>query len=445
MSESIAIEHHLSIPNKLTKAMPFIICSLASLFYVYEFFLRVLPAAITQELMRDFSMNARTLGFVSVFFFYTYSIMQIPAGLLLDRFGPRIILSLSMLICTVAAFLFGSTHSIPMLGLSRAMVGFASSFAFIGALLLASRWFPAKYFALITGFVQLMGCIGAIVSGTPLTLLANHIGWRPSLHWAGITGLVLTVLFWVVLRDHPKTPNTREVETKEIASEQIHNELTRLRTVLKNSQTWLIGLSGFCCWTTISAFPALWGVPFLMAKYHTTASVATTGTAVLWIGFAIASPLAGWWSNKIQSRRIPLIVTSAVSLISGLGVIYLHQPPWWLMCTLLFFFGAAVSGQSVTFGLIQDIHPPAVVGTAIGFNNMALVSCAVIVQPLIGVLLSTFWTGQMQNGAPLYSVACYEKALTVIPVAAFIGLLNTIFFLKETGCRAKFEVSSSNL
>lgn len=425
--------------EKFTKAMPYIICSLASLFYVYEFFLRIVPAAITHELMRDFSMDASKLGFVSAFFFYAYTMMQLPAGLLLDRFGPRIILSVSMLICTASAFLFGSTHSAHMLALSRAMVGFASAFAFIGALLLAGRWFPPRYYALIAGLVQLMGCVGAIVSGTPVTFLANHIGWRPALHWAGAAGLVISILFWFILKDHPQQAHITEFEHHEPPSEQVHNELSRLHTILKHPQTWLVGISAFSSWAPVSGFAALWGVPFLMAEYHTTATAAAAATASMWIGIAVASPLVGWWSDAIHSRRTPLIITSLIALFASLGIIYLNQPAWWLMYLMLFLLGSSAGAQVVSFGVVQDIHPPSVAGTAVSFNNMSVVLSAVVLQPTIGFILHACWAGGMLNGAPIYKIACYQKAFIAIPIAASLGLINALFFIKETHCKPQFN------
>lgn len=424
------------IKSKRWRCLPYVICSLSSLFYVYDFFVRVAPSAITHELMRDFHMDAKALGIMSAFFFYAYTPMQIPAGLLYDRFGPRILMTLMMAVCSLGAMIFGCTHSIEMLSLARFLIGFASAFAFVGALILAARWFPPKYFALITGLVQVMGCLGAIVGEAPVALVTPLVGWRNTfLYTAGI-GAVITVLFWLILRDRP---------SEDTASNVVHvpasNEFTRLWIVCKNPQTWWAGLCGFACWAPITAFAELWGVPFLQAKYHVSAAIAAGSVSVVWIGIAIGSPVIGWWSDVIRSRRIPLVVCNLIGLIAALSVIYLPTPNWWIMYVLLFLYGVAASAQAITFGVVQDNNPPNVAGTALGFNNMAVIFGGLVVQPVIGILLKSSWAGEMLHGAPVYSLANYLTAFSLIPLCSVLGIIISIFFLKETHCKVCYGQS----
>lgn len=427
-----------AIKNKQSKSkrwryLPYVICSLSSLFYVYDFFVRVAPSAITHELMRDFHMDAKALGIMSAFFFYAYTPMQIPAGLLYDRFGPRILMTLMMALCSLGAVIFGSTHSVEMLSLARFMIGFASAFAFVGSLILAARWFPPKYFALITGLVQVMGCLGAIVGEAPVALVTPLIGWRNTFLYTAAIGAVITVLFWLILRDGP---------TEETISHVVHvpakNEFTRLWTVCKNPQTWWAGLCGFACWAPITAFAELWGVPFLQAKYHVSSAIAAGSVSVVWIGIAVGSPVIGWWSDAIRSRRIPLVICNLIGFIAALSVIYLPTPNWWIMYVFLFMYGVAASAQAITFGVVQDNNPPSVAGTALGFNNMAVIFGGLVVQPVIGILLKSSWTGEMLHGAPVYSAANYLTAFSIIPLCSVLGIIVSIFFLKETHCEASY-------
>ena len=429
--------------HRVCKVLPFVICFLASFFYVYEFFLRVVPSAITHELMRDFNINAGQLSFMSAFFYYAYTPMQVPAGILLDRFGARKLLSISMLLCGLGAILFGFTTRNYMFVVSRFAIGFASSFAFVGALVLAARWFPPKYFALITGLIQLMGCIGAIAGEAPVAILTNYIGWQQLMIWSGVVGIVIAVLFWLIIRNGPnKIDSHAHLEFNEKASglwQNLSNELNRLLYVCKNSQTWLVGICSFCCWAPVVIFASLWGISFLMVDYNISATAASVGSTFVWLGLGITSPIIGWWSNAIQSRRIPLIISFLVAIVTSLVVIYIPHPSWILMNFMLFFFGAAASAQSITFGLVQDNNPISVEGTAMGFNNMAIIFGGVVMQPMTGWLLNLCWSGKMVNGAPFYSMACYEKALVLIPICGVVGLITAIFFLKETHCRPQFS------
>ena len=243
-----------------------------------------------------------------------------------------------------------------------------------------------------------------------------------------------------MVRNSPE--DTRgKIKAPKIPDHQVHNEWTRLRTICKHPQTWWIAVAGFACWAPISTFATLWGIPFLMTVYHTTATIAAHGVTFVWIGISIGGPLMGWWSGKIHSRRIPLLVAAVTALIASLGIIYLPKPNWWIMDTLLFFFGVAAAAQAVTFGLVKDIHPSSVVGTAMGFNNMAVVLGGVILQPLIGIILHAVWQGNALHGAPIYLVSSYQKAFVLIPLCAVIGLINILFFVKETHCQHQFKTS----
>lgn len=431
--------------NKLSRAnyskasfLPFLVCGVGGFFYVYEFFLRVMPSAMTDDLMRSFHINAGGLGILSAFFYYGYTPMQIPAGLLLDRFGPRLLLTLSMAVCALGALAFGLTNSAIVASMARLFIGLVSAFAFVGALVLASRWFAAKYFALIVGLIQLMGCVGAIVGEAPVALIVQEIGWRSTMFWSAAVGGVFAILFWLIIRDNPESA----VHVSSATSASKMNELSRLKSVLKNPQTWAIGLYAFSCWAPISIFADLWGIPYLKIFYQTSVATAAVGVAVVWIGIAVVGPIIGWWSNKIGNRRLPLLICSIFGLLSSIVILYIPNLSWSFMYIALFLFGAAASAQSVTFGVVQDNNPLSVAGTAVGFNNMAVILGGVLFQPLVGLLLNLRWDGNSVNGIPVYTLENYRSALILLPICSVIGILASLFLVKETYCKPQYEDSN---
>lgn len=416
--------------------LPFLVCGVATFFYVYEFFLRVMPSAMTDELMRSFSIDARGLGIMSAFFYYGYTPMQIPAGLLLDRFGPRVLLTFSMIVCAIGALLFGMTDSVVIASLSRLFIGLVSAFAFVGALVLASRWFHAKYFALIVGLIQLMGCIGAIVGEAPVAIIVQSIGWRSTMYWSAAIGGVFAILFWLIIKDSP----TSEIQKNNQPQSSNLNEIQRLARVFKNPQTWWVGLYAFSCWAPIAIFADLWGIPYLKIFYQTTSAKAAMAIAIVWIGIAIGGPIVGWWSNRILNRRLPLLICSILGLISSLMIVYGSDLTLPLMYVALFIFGIAASSQSVTFGAVQDNNPPSVAGTAVGFNNMAVILGGVLFQPLVGFILNARWDGAMMNGLPSYSLGDYRSALILLPLCSILGIITSIFLVKETHCKPQYNL-----
>jgi sugar phosphate permease len=411
------------------------ICTLAATFSLYEFILQVSPAVMTGELMRDLNLNAASLGTMAAFYFYSYTPMQLPAGLLYDRFGPRRLLTLATLICAIGALLFGTTLSVFMASLGRLFMGIGSAFSFIGALLLISRWFPTHYFALLAGLVQSMSSVGAIVGQAPLAAAINYLGWRCTLNSLCGIGIILALIIWAIVRDSPETVSRQQ----KFQSSPSKGELRRLQHVCQNRQTWLIALYSFAIWAPITAFAALWGIPFLVANYGISTTSASEACAMIWLGTAIGSPLIGWLSDKMQSRSIPLSFSAFLGTISLTLVIYAaHLSLVWLY-VVLFIFGLAASGQALAFGIVKDNNPSSVVGTAIGFNNMAVVAGGALFQPLIGILLDYHWDGITQNGSPLYTVSDYQKALLILPVCYVLALIVSQFFLRETHCKPQFS------
>lgn len=427
------VTNEMSFTKTRSRALPYVICALAAMFYLYEFTLQVSPAVMTSELMRDFGLNAAGLGAMAAFYYYAYTPMQLPAGLLYDRFGPRRLITIAVLVCASGAFFFGLTNSAALASAGRFLMGIGSAFSFIGALLLISRWFPAKYFALLAGVVQLMSSIGAIMGEMPLAAAVAAWGWRHTIMSISLFGILLSLAVWLVVRDRPEKPV--DPNSDNLTAGAVHiGELKRLRDVCGNKQTWLTALYSFSVWAPIAAFAALWGVPFLVAAYGISTPVASASCSMIWLGIGIVSPLIGWWSDKIGRRRTPLIVCSLTGIVAMMGIVYLPHLPLPALYVFLFLLGAAAAGQSLSFAVVKDNNAPHVVGTAIGFNNMATVAGGALFQPLIGILLHLNWHGVTHGGAPVYSATDYRFSLFVLPLCYLSAALISILWLRETNC-----------
>jgi MFS family permease len=421
----------LSLAKQKPTLLAAIICILASCFYMYEFILQVSPAVMTNQLINDLGLNAITLGTMAAFYYYSYTPMQLPAGFLFDRFGPRRLLTVAVLTCAVGAFLFGSTSNIATASAGRFMMGMGSAFSFIGTLVLISRWFPSRYFAFLTGLVELMSCIGAILGETPLTIAVGHWGWRLTILILGVIGTILALLIWLIVRDSP------EVVSKGHKFQRTSKKsiLQSFHQVAANSQTWFIALYSFMVWAPITAFAALWGVPFLVVAYGISTKAASAACTMIWLAIGVGCPLLGWWSDKVNLRGMPLKFAASLGIIGLIPVIYVpHLPLFWLY-SCLFLFGLAASGQSLAFGVVKDNNHSSVAGTAMGINNMATVAGGALFQPVIGIFLHLSWNGTYHNGSPFYSVEAYRKAFILLPFCYLIALLIGKFLIRETHCQ----------
>jgi sugar phosphate permease len=413
--------------KRLYKILPFIVCGAASLFYVYDYFIQVAPSVMAQQLMHDFAITASGLGILGSCFYYSYTIMQIPAGMMLDRVGARKLLTFAVFISACGVTLFGVTHSFALAGFARFLIGFGSAFSFIGALFLVSRWFAHRHFAFIAGLIQMGGCLGSVFGLAPLALFINDFGWRHAMVVIGVCTFILTVVFWLLIRDGHPSQQAQHLT-------KFSSEWRRFKYVMRKSQVWWIALCGFLSWVPVATVGALWGTVYLMEIYGISNVQAGRMCSLFWIGLGLGSPFVGWFSYYIQKRVKPLVICFIIGILSSLVLIEATLFPAWAVGIALLLLGISASVQSLSFGIIKDVVPANVFGTASGINNMAAIIGGAIAQMSVGFMLNWLWNGYRLHGVPVYTVGNFKMAFLILPVAAFLGLLVSCFKVQETGC-----------
>jgi MFS family permease len=411
--------------NKITfKAIGIFL--LAASFYWYEMALQVAPSIMSYAIMHSLDLNAAGFGTLSACYFYAFAPMQIPAGLLYDRYGPRLLMTLALSICTIGTLIFALSNSFMMMAFGRFMMGFGSAFSFIGILLLIARWFPARYFALMAGITQGISSLGAICGEFPLAKLAVTLGWRPALIILSLIGGLLAILMGCFIRDYPIS-----------VSPLLHHPIPsvkqttqQLKSVWRHPQTTWVGLYAFGIWAPIAVFGALWSVPFLCVRYAINAVTASKAVMMIWIGIGAGSILLGWIANQINNRRWPLIASALMGVITVSTLLY-YPLPWSDIYILLFLFGFAAGGQTLSFDVIKQHHLPENMGTASGINNMAVLMGGALFQPLVGYLLVTHWDHVTYQGVPVYSLSAFQDALFILPLCFTLSLIMSLFFIKD--------------
>ena len=399
---------------------------LAASFYLYEFILQVAPSVMAQPMMQTFHVGAEGFGVISAFYFYAYAPMQLPAGLLFDRYGPRKLMTVALMLCAFGSFFFASTDSVFTASLGRFLIGIGSAFSFIGVLVLASRWFPPQYFAVLAGVAQLMSSVGAIFGEAPLAALIELVGWRTASFILAGVGFLLAILLWCLIRDYPHQPKQAPPVRR------FREEWQRLRDVCKHAYTWKTGAYAFSIWAPIALFAALWGVPYLQEKYSVDVITASTLCSMIWLGIGVGSPLLGWLSDRCRSRRLALSISSLCGLIATLIILYVPGVSLCWMYSVLFLLGFGAGGQTVSFAVVKDNNSTELVGTASGFNNLSVVLGGAIFQPLVGVLLNHSAGAQVVNGVTMYTIASYQSALSIMPCCYLASLIIALWVIKES-------------
>jgi MFS family permease len=410
--------------------LAWIVWGLSCLFYFYECLLQVSPSVMSNELMQAFSMTSQSLGILTGIYFYSYAPMQLPGGLLLDYFGPRRLLTIATFTCAASTIAFGYTDNFYTACIARLMIGFGSAFAAVGTMKLAANWFTPNRFALLTGMMVTIGMLGAIGGETPLALLIDNFGWRYSMMIMGAVGIVLTILIFLIVKD---TPNSKpETYKKEKSQEHV---IANLITLIRNKQLWLVAIYGGLMYMATPVFCGLWGVPFLMYKMHLVKATAANYISLIFIGWAIASPLWGIYSNHIGKRKPPMYVGSVGALITSCLFIYAPLNPGWLIQLLLFLFGVFSAGFLPAFAIAKELCSKQYVATGLSFMNMMNMIGIALAQPLIGMILDKMWRGEIVNQVRVYPIEAYQLSLAILPLGFLIALI-IIPKINETYCHS---------
>jgi MFS family permease len=411
--------------------MPWIVWGLACLFYFYECLLQVSPGVMSNELMRDFSVTSQTLGILSGVYFYSYAAMQLPGGVLMDYFGPHRLLTLATIVCAISTIAFGMTDNFFMACIARLMIGFGSAFAAVGTMKLAANWFPAQRFALLTGLMVTIGMLGAIGGEAPLALLIDGFGWRQSMLIMGTIGLVLAVLLFFIAKDTPKNYDPaahHHAEEEELL-------MPSLVALMKNKQLWLVACYGGLMYMATPVFCGLWGVPFLMNKMMLTKATAANYISLVFIGWAIASPLWGIFSNRIGLRKPPMYIGCIGALICSVLFIFAPISSSFLMEFLLFAFGIFSAGFLPAFTVAKELCNKKYVASGLSFMNMMNMIGIALAQPLIGYILDKLWQGELNGNVRVYPIEAYHTGLAILPLGMLIALI-ILPKIKETYCQS---------
>ncbi len=399
-----------------------VIWGLASIFYCYEYLLRITPNVMHTEIVSYYGLSAAGFGNLFAFYYYAYTPLQIPVGVLLDRYSPRLLLTLNCLLCAIGIYICSIAHVLWVAQLGRFLVGFGSAFAFVGILKLATLWLPSNRFALVAGLTTTIGMLGAMFSENVLTYFVIHIGPRETLMYSAYFGIILAGVIWLFVRNKP--PGTGEYHNR-FTTTNFKSLFMGMILLLLRPQIWICAIIGGILYTSLSVFAELWGKPYLQDACHLSPEKAAFVVSMVFFGWAIGGPLQGWISDRINNRRVPLIIGSIIGAISFMLVLYTDSLPVPIIAVLLFLFGAAASAENVAFAFAKETCEKKLSGSALALTNMFVMLVGTILQPLVGSVLDMV----SPDGALVHTATEYRMALSVIPVifivAAVLG-----FFLK---------------
>jgi MFS family permease len=415
-----------SIPPPPSSIIGWCVFIIGAVFYSYEFLLRILPSVMTTELMQAHRLTTAGFGYVMVVYYIVYTIMQLPVGVLIDKYGPRKLLLFASATCAFGSFLFASESSVALVAIGRFLVGLGSAFGFVGVLRIASLWLPPRRFALATGLVTSLGMMGGVLGEVILSYVIDSAGWHRALILSAWVGLVLLMVFWLMPEHITSSSDTHHsVRQWRVVLQQLHR-------IVRMPVIWLNGLAGGLLYAPLAVFAELWGVSYLQTAQNLTRVEATFAVSCLMWGWAVGAPLIGWFADRTGGRHRIVLCGSA---LASVVIVYLIQHPLtapMMLYPILFFFGLFCSVQILMMVFVRDICPHDCVATGLSFTNMLIMIGGMLFQPAVGVLLKSYTQVLIDNPTSSIVLKEYSRIMYIVPATILLAMIVIIIQISSS-------------
>jgi predicted MFS family arabinose efflux permease len=386
-----------------SKSIAWSIWVLGSLFYAYQYILRVMPNLMLTDLMRQFHIDATIFGQFSGVYYLGYAFMHLPLGLLLDRFGPRKVMSICVLLSVIGILpiLFAENWLYPVLG--RALLGIGSSAAILGTFKIIRMTFNEKSFTRMLSLSVTIGLLGAIYGGGPVSFLCAKLGYKMVVEIFAGLGLLLAAVIYILVP---------EME----AQQEESSILANIKTVFTNPRVMALCLLAGCMIGPLEGFADVWGAAFLRQAYGLDADSASYLSSMIFIGMCFGAPLLSLIAEKTGNYLGCIIGAGGLMLL--VFVALLSQ----VLSVSAIAVGFVVVGVCCAYQILaiykaSTYVPEQVAGLTTAVANMIIMSFGYAFHSGIGYLVNLYG-GPKQTQALIYGLSILPLSLSV----AVVGL-----------------------
>jgi len=421
----------LSKEQKIKKVLTYrwIVYAILILSYFIVFVHRMSVGVIKQELVDAFAMSPVGFATLGAMYFYAYAAMQIPTGILADTLGARVTVTVGAIVTGIGSVLFGAAPAPVFAYVGRLLVGLGVSVTFISITKIQTMWFKEKEFGTMTGLTQLLGNAGGVVAQTPMAILVAAFTWRTTFIGMGMLSLIIAVLCYLFVRNKPTDMglvSIAEIEGREEPKQENEKVSIRegLKGVLSNKRVISPFLFLMCYSAVFLSFSGTWGVSYIKDVYDIDNISASKYITYMMIAQAVAALLIGFFSDKIRSRKIPLIVLGLTANIALIYIVIAGKMPIQLLGLMLVIFSASITCLGMSWSIAKEVNNPKYAGMGMSVVNTAGFIGGAIGPAIFGALLNQSATG----------IDMYRPAMIFLCAVCIFGYIASLF-AKETKCR----------
>ena len=386
---------------------------ICAFFYALEYFIRSSGSALFEAYsILPYNMSAEELSISSSAFYLAYVFVQLPAGMLVDKYGIKKIMIASTLIFSIAIFIASIATTSSGIILYRALAGLGGGFAFLCAIKSASLWLPDRLFPLFIGLTQFFLYLGATLSAAPLVIIAKYFSVSTIMSGVFLISVMLFLVSLFIIKIHP------EFDKRQITKKRKISAAANLLKVFKNKQIWLNGFYCFTIYGTTVLFADLWGIRYLELKGFSQNSAGIC-TSLIFIGVTIFSPIWGAIATILNGERKPLLIAPILGFFVVVALLYLNANQYmaFLLCVL---FGGMQAVHVLSYSALRNTVPVVRIATALSLVNLFLPLSGGILQPVTGVIIGSL----SQSHSILFA---FEAAMILIPTLMILSFIIALF------------------
>ncbi len=364
----------------------FLIFSTLSALYIFSMFYRGSNAVIAPDLVRELGLDAESLGILGGAFFYSFALLQIPMGPMLDRIGPRRVIAFFSLVGGLGALLFASGGSFTTAFFGRILIGMGMACMLMGAMKVFVLNFSPDRFATMVGIYFSIGTVGNVLSGSPLAYLASSFGWRKAFYIAGgVTILLGFLVYWVLGEEKKRKGHVA-------SSEPAMGLLSSVRLVLGSLAFWQIGTVAFFRYGTFISLQGLWLGPYLMDIKGYSPVQAGNMLVILAVGIIVGAPVGGRLSDRtLKSPKAVSLAGFGLYLLTLFLLIWVSKTlnPYWYG-SLLFLMGFSAALAMMIFTHAKELFPVTISATVLAFVNFFSMVGGALLMTALGRVIEYF-------------------------------------------------------
>lgn len=358
-----------------------------------QFLSQLTTGVMADAFTHTFQLNSLSLGLLVASYYFTYVPMQGPAGMLLDRYGPRVLLSGGALVFALGSLMLADAPGLPMAIFGRMVMGIGASFAFIGCINTASRWFPRHLIVMLTSVLELTGIASVLLGDRLLPTGLEIYGWRPIMMVSAAIAAICGIIIWAIVRN--ESPYMQAKVKKPCYSRNVIHRMGWKKCLFAISRRKAMWVNGFYCgviFSFVSVFSALWGIPYL--QHVKGLALASASNVDNWLLFGV---LIGCAIMIVVQKKIKndLAVMRNVAMIMGvisISVIFYAHMPIWAIELSLFLLGVLSPVYLLCFKVCALLLPDSLRASSTGFTNMMMMAIAPAFQLVFAgvVMLAAF-------------------------------------------------------